>query len=174
MGQRLTVLRVQTLSVGVKPLETGERLSSHVAINQHAASFPRNYLAHFGEHNRDESAGRRRAVARAVPVAVQRRDTGGAGGQEGGDQQEGGRRQRKVAVGGVHCHKLSVRRHPTGKRLSFLSAVHLGARLSLHHRGQSGGQLCGWRHDTAQREREQKEGTEEGKKKKETCKQRRK
>lgn len=119
MGHRLTVLRVQALSVGVEPLKTGERLSGHVAINQHAASLPRNYLVHFSEHNWDESAACCCAVPRAVPVGDQRQGIGGAGGQEG-------RHQKEEAAGGVHCHKLSVRRHPTGKRLSFLSAVHLG------------------------------------------------
>lgn len=100
----VTVVRVQTLSVGVEPLEAGERLSAHVAVDQHAASLPRYDLLHFGEDHRDEPDARRRAVLSTVLGAV---SVGGAGGQEGGRQQKRCRRrqqQQTVAIGGEHCH----------------------------------------------------------------------
>lgn len=56
--------------MGVEPLNTGERLSGDVAINQRTAPLPSNYLAHFCEHNWDESAARQCAVLRAVPIGV--------------------------------------------------------------------------------------------------------
>lgn len=82
--------------MGVEPLETGERVSAHVAIDQHAASLPGDDLVHLGGRQRDEAS----VCGAAVPVsALQRGGPGGAGGHQGGQKQENG------SGGQVHVHK---------------------------------------------------------------------
>lgn len=68
-----TSLRVQALSVGVEPLDAGERVSGDVAINQRRAPLPGNYLAHFSEHNWNEAAAVCHVVVLCtVPIRVHR------------------------------------------------------------------------------------------------------
>lgn len=92
-------LRVQALSVGVEPLETGERLSGHVAIDQHAASLPSDYLVHVRERKRDEPATCRGTVLRAVSISALQQGPRGAEGHQRHQEQ-------KTGTGGqVHFHK---------------------------------------------------------------------
>ena len=65
-----TRLSVQTVSMGVEPFKTGERVSGDIAVNQCAAPLPGNYLAHFCEHNWDKSAVCHSAILCAVSIRV--------------------------------------------------------------------------------------------------------
>lgn len=92
-------LRVQALSVGVEPLETGERVSADVAINQHAASLSGDYLVHLGGHQWHEAT----VCGAAVCVSALQQGPGGAGGHERRQKQEHGTGRQE------HFHKGMVR-----------------------------------------------------------------
>lgn len=62
--------RVHPVTVGVEPLNTGEWVSSDIAINQCAAPLSGNYLAHACEHSGDRSSVCRVTGFRVVSVCV--------------------------------------------------------------------------------------------------------
>jgi len=134
-------LHVQAVSVGVEPLNAGERVSGDIAINQCAAPLTGNYLAHFCEHNWDKSAVCDVVTFCIVSKGVHRHDRGAVG----GDKRHQG--QKNVSAGPVHFLKLLVH-HPRAKRLSFLLGLHPADWLSLDSGRQCSIQLCGGKHLT--------------------------
>lgn len=88
--------------MGVEPLEAGEGLSAHVAVDQHAASLPGDELVHLGGRQRDKAG----VCGAAVPVsALQRGGPGGPGGPGGAGGHQGGQKQKNGSGGQVHFHK---------------------------------------------------------------------
>lgn len=87
--------------MGVEPLESGERLPGHVAVDQHAASLSGDDLVHLGGRQRDQAA----VCGAAVSVPALQRVPGDAGGRQRRQEKE----QEKGTGGQVHFHKRMVR-----------------------------------------------------------------
>lgn len=132
--------------MGVEPLNTRERISGDIAINQRTAPLSSNYLAHFCECSWDKTAVCHSAILRTVSIHVHRQGPGGGRGDKGCQNQKNG------STGQVHFLRLSVR-HLRWKKLSFLLGLHLADWLSLGSRRQFRIQFCDLKHLTGTKEK---------------------